>query len=139
MSTFKEIKPQDMTGNFIRRIAEEWMLIAAEKDGKVNMMTASWGGFGMFWAKPVAHIYVRESRYTKSFIDSAGVFSLTFFGDAYREQLNFCGAKSGRDYDKVAECGLSVLREGGAPYFGEAKLALICKPMVIAELNHSTF
>ena len=38
---FKEIKAQDIKGNLIDKIANEWMLISAgDKDG-YNMMTAS--------------------------------------------------------------------------------------------------
>ena len=34
-----------------RMIGKEWMLVTAEKDGKVNAMTASWGGMGVMWGQ----------------------------------------------------------------------------------------
>lgn len=40
-------------------IGKEWLLITAEKDGKANTMTASWGGVGVLWGKNVATLYIR--------------------------------------------------------------------------------
>ena len=34
-------------------------------------MTASWGGLGVLWGKPVAFIFLRPTRYTKEFVDKA--------------------------------------------------------------------
>jgi flavin reductase (DIM6/NTAB) family NADH-FMN oxidoreductase RutF len=139
MSGFREIAPTELSGNFFKRIGADWMLIAAAKDGAVNMMTASWGGVGIYWGRPVAYCYIRPQRYTKAFVDGAEAFSLTFFPEGFREQLNFCGSKSGRDYDKVKECGFDVLYEGDAPYFAQADTALICKPLIAQPLDPKCF
>jgi flavin reductase (DIM6/NTAB) family NADH-FMN oxidoreductase RutF len=139
MSNFREIKPEQLTANFFTRIGTDWMLIGAEKAGRVNMMTASWGGVGIYWGKPVAYSYIRPQRYTKAFVDEAEGFSLTFFPDGYREQLNFCGTQSGRDYDKVKECGFEVLHEDGIPYFAQSDLVLLCKPLIAQELDPACF
>ena len=53
--------------NPFTKISNEWMLIAAGNQEKVNAMTASWGGLGVLWGKNVAFIFVREKRYTKEF------------------------------------------------------------------------
>ena len=58
-------------------IGEQWYTITAEKDGKVNTMTANWGTLGSLWGKYVAVIYVRESRLTHEFLDSCEYFSIT--------------------------------------------------------------
>ena len=139
MSTFKTIEAQELTGNFFKRIGEDWMLITAEKDGKVNMMTASWGGIGIYYGRPVAYTFVRPDRHTKLFIDAAPGFSLGFFSADYRPQLNFCGSKSGRDYDKVQECGFDVLHADGIPYFAQSETTLICKPLLAQELDPAAF
>ena len=47
-------------------IGKEWMLITAEKDGKVNTMTASWGGMGILWNKKVAFISYVHSDIQKN-------------------------------------------------------------------------
>ena len=51
-------------------------------------------------------------------------------------QLFRAGSKSGRDYDKAKETGLTtVFTEDGIPYFEEAKLVLICKKMYVQDLQ----
>ena len=52
------------------------MLITAKNQSRVNTMTASWGGVGILWGKPVAFVFIRQSRYTKEFVDASATFSL---------------------------------------------------------------
>ena len=37
-------------------IGKEWMLVTAGTEDKFNTMTASWGGVGILWNKPVAFL-----------------------------------------------------------------------------------
>ena len=46
MMAIKEIRPMDLTENVFKLISQDWMLVSAVHDGKVNGMTASWGGLG---------------------------------------------------------------------------------------------
>jgi hypothetical protein len=85
MFKLNEIKPELIEQNPFKLIGQDWMLITAEKDGKVNTMTASWGGFGVMWAKNVAYIVMRPQRYTKEFVDNSDTFSLTFFDSSYKK------------------------------------------------------
>ena len=41
MAKFKEIKPEEFNYSPFKLIGKDWMLITAEKDEKVNTMTAS--------------------------------------------------------------------------------------------------
>ena len=81
----QEIKPEELTKNTFHMIEKEWMLVTAEKDGKVNTMTASWGGVGIMWGKPVAYVFIRPQRYTKEFIDGTDTFSLSILGEEHRK------------------------------------------------------
>ena len=83
MKGFREISPYEIE-NAMKLIGRDWMLVSAEKDGKVNTMTASWGGLGIMWSKNVATAYVRPQRYTKEFMDNADTFTLTFFKEEYK-------------------------------------------------------
>jgi flavin reductase (DIM6/NTAB) family NADH-FMN oxidoreductase RutF len=139
MSGFIQVQPQELNQNFFVKLWEDWMLIGAEKDGRVNMMTASWGGFGVYWGRPVAYTVIRPQRFTKAFVDNAKGFSLTFFPKEYREQLTFCGKKSGRDFDKVKECGFDVLYYDGVPYFAQAELVILCRHLVAQPLTEAAF
>ena len=96
----------EISKNVFDMIGKQWMLVGAAKDGKVNAMTASWGGLGVMWGKNVAFVFIRQTRYTKEFVDNGETFSLSFFGDDQRKMLNYMGTVSGRDADKVSECGL---------------------------------
>ena len=56
---FKKTDIKTMEMKPFEKIGSEWMLITGEKDGKVNTMTASWGGVGVLWGKNVATVYIR--------------------------------------------------------------------------------
>lgn len=129
MSSFKEIKPIEITENPFKLIGNDWMLVTAEHEGKCNMMTASWGGVGIMWNKPVAFTFIRPQRYTFGMLESEDMFSLCFLPESYRSALKLCGTKSGRDIDKVSETNLTVEHTDGAPYFAESKLVLVCKKL----------
>lgn len=121
---FKEIKAAQLPFSPFDIKDKKWMLITAEKDGKVNTMTASWGGFGIMWNKEVVFIVIRPQRYTKEFVDNADSFSLTFFDDSYKKTLAYLGKASGRNEDKIKESGLTVTHEDGIPFFKEATTSI---------------
>ena len=49
----KPIAPEQLTHNPFKLIGERWTLITAGNKESFNTMTASWGGFGVLWNKPV--------------------------------------------------------------------------------------
>ena len=125
---FLKIDPKALNFNVFSAIGDQWMLITAGTGEKCNTMTASWGGLGVLWGAPMATVYIRPQRYTKEFVDGSEYFTLSFLPEEYRKQLSLCGTKSGRDVDKVKECGFTVAEAaGGAPYFEQAELVLVCR------------
>ena len=139
MSNFKEIKPEELNQSAFQLIGNDWMLITAEKEDKVNTMTASWGSFGIMWGKNVVSIVLRPQRFTKEFIDASSTFSLTFFDNSFRKDLNYLGTVSGRDEDKLAKTNLTVGYLEDTPYFEEAKLTIICKKLYAQNLEPECF
>ena len=139
MRDYKEIKPNELNESTFKLIGNDWMLITAAKDGKVNTMTASWGGFGIMWGKNVVSIVVRPQRYTKEFIDASSTFSLTFFDEKYRKDLSYLGTVSGRDEDKLSKTNLNVTYFEDTPGFEEAKLTVICKKLYAQEVDTNCF
>ena len=134
----KDIK--SLTMNPFTKIGDEWMLITSEKDGKVNTMTASWGGMGVLWGKNVAFIFIRDSRYTKEFVDKSATFSLSVFDHKENlEMLSYMGKVSGRDEDKIAKCNLTVEHACDVPYFKEARENYICKKLYSLPLPLENF
>ena len=132
----RSIRPEELEKNVFHMIGKEWLLVTAEKEGKFNTMTASWGGLGVIWGAPAATCYIRPQRYTKEFVDREEYFTLTFFGEEWRKALSLCGSKSGRDTDKVKECGITVKTAAcGAPYFEEAELVLVCRKRFAQDMD----
>ena len=140
MMQFTEVPAREFSFQPFSRIGKDWMLIAAERAGRVNAMTASWGGVGTVWGKDAAFIFVRKSRFTKEFIDAADTFSLTFFDrPEYAEMLSFMGRVSGRDGDKIARAALTVLHGDGTPYFAEANTVMLCRKLCCLPVSGGAF
>ena len=137
---FVKISPKEISENPIKLIGQDWMLISAGSPEKFNSMTASWGGIGFMWNKPVAFAVIRPTRYTCEFVESRKRFTLSFFSQNYKKALGIFGSKSGRDCDKVAESGLTpFFTESGAPAYEEAKLILDCSAIYSQTLDESAF
>ncbi len=136
----RTITPYEIRDNLFSAIDRDWMLITAvDRSGKVNTMTASWGGFGILWNKPVCFCFIRPQRYTKRFVDEAESFTLSFFPEGYREALTLLGTVSGRERDKIAESGLHTVTEEGIAYFKEARLVVVSKKLYADELKEENF
>ncbi len=133
---FKKVDPKALDFNVFSAIGDQWMLITAGTPENCNTMTASWGGLGVLWGVPMAIAYIRPQRYTKQFVDENEYFTLSFFSEQYRKQLSLCGSKSGRDIDKIKECGFTVMAgEGNAPYFAQANLVLVCRKRMVMPMD----
>ena len=128
MGNLRQIDHAALDLNAFQAIGKDWMLITAEREGRANTMTASWGGIGHMWNKNVAFTVIRPQRYTKEFVDAVDTFSLSFIrGD--RKVLSYLGTVSGRDEDKIGKSGLTLAHADGTPYFEEAHTVLICKKL----------
>lgn len=132
----KPVDVHEISENVFSLIGKQWMLITAGTAEHCNTMTASWGGLGVLWGAPAATCYIRPQRYTKEFVDWEEYFTLSFFGEEWRKALSLCGSKSGREVDKVKECGFTVkAADCGAPYFEEASLVLVCRKRFAQEMD----
>lgn len=139
MNTFKTIQPEELTANAFSTIGKDWMLVTAEIDGKVNTMTASWGGLGVMWHKNAAFIFIRPQRYTKEFVDASSHLSLCVLDENFRKELTYLGTVSGRDEAKIEKAGLTVCYEAGVPYFDQSKIVLVCRKLFCQQLDPNCF
>ena len=135
----KAIEPSLVKDNFIEIIGKEWMLVSAGDKDKFNMMTASWGGVGFLWNKPVVFVFIRPERYTREFVDAKGAFTLSFLGEEHKTAHKICGAKSGRDIDKMKETGFTPIFEDGGIGYEEANLVLVCKKLYTTKFEKEKF
>ncbi len=128
----EKIDVKTLNDNVFDLIGKEWILITAGNEAHFNTMTASWGCLGWLWNKPVAVIFVRPERHTHQFVEQQEFSTLAFLGnsDEARAIYNFCGSKSGRDYDKVKETGLKpIVTELGNVTYEQARLTLECRKL----------
>lgn len=105
------------------------ILLTAKQGDKVNPMTIGWGSIGVEWGKPLFTAYVRPCRYTHDMIEATGEFTVNIpLGDA-KKILGYCGTKSGRDTDKVADLALTLEDpvEISVPGIKELPLTLECR------------
>jgi flavin reductase (DIM6/NTAB) family NADH-FMN oxidoreductase RutF len=139
MHTFQPYPIELIELNPFTKIGKEWALVTAGNKQKCNTMTVSWGGLGVIWGKDVVYIFVRESRYTKEFIDNGEFFSLSFLDKTYKEDLAYCGTKSGRDEDKWEHSNLTPAFRHSIPYPDEANLVILCRKMAAVPMPEETF
>ena len=137
---FKEIAIDTLSFNPFEKISKQWMLITAGDEKKSNTMTASWGGVGIMWGKPVATAYIRPQRTTKAFVDPADTFTLSFLPEEQRKALKLAGSISGKDVeDKWAECGLTPLPIEGTTAVKEAEMIFVCKKLYAQDMKPECF
>ena len=140
MHTFQPYPIDMLNMNPFTKIGKEWALISAGDKNKCNTMTVSWGGVGVLWGKNVVYIFIRDSRYTKEFIDNGEFFSMSFFDEKYRDALSYCGKESGRNVDdKFKSAGLTPAFRHNIPYPDEANLVLLCRKMAAVPITEDTF
>lgn len=117
-------------------------LVVLNKDGKANAMTIGWGEMGIVWSRPVFTVLVRHSRYTYSCLQSSESFTVNVPGpNTLKEELLFCGTKSGSDIDKVAACGLTLAasEEVNTPIIEECALHYECRILLRKQLEEVDF
>ena len=138
---FRTISPEDLTDNTFKLIGSDWMLITAGPPEAFNTMTASWGGLGVIWNKSIAWCVIRPVRYTYEFMEKADNFTLSFFDEAYRNALQLCGSKSGREIDKAAATGLTPIAGTlpGTTAFSQARLIIECRKIYFQDIDPERF
>ena len=133
---FRTVEAKDLPDSLFARLGQKWMLVTAGSEDDLNTMTAGWGGLGVVWGVPSATCYIRPQRHTRVYLDREEYFTLAFFDESHRQDLALCGKKSGRDTDKVKECGFTVRTATcGAPYFEEAELVLVCRKRYVQAMD----
>lgn len=100
----------------------------AENAQEINGLTIGWAGFGVLWRKPTATVYIHKTRYSKHIFDTANYYSICFFNSEYKDTIKYFGTVSGKDENKIQNCGLNIIHDL-APYFQESSLVIICKIM----------
>ncbi len=137
---FQKIEPSAIHQNTFELIGDDWFLLSAGNIHAFNTMTASWGGMGILWNKPVVFCFVRPQRYTYKFMESNDLFTMSFFDEKYRDALSYCGKVSGRQADKMKATGLKPLESpAGSIFYEQSKLMLECRKLYFSDIAPGNF
>ncbi len=121
----------------------DWLLLSSGdfQTQQYNAMTISWGSLGVMWGRPFIQVVVRPQRYTFQFMERFETFTVCAFPKEYHPALSLLGAKSGREGDKIAEAGLTVIPAScvAAPAYAEAEVVLECRKMYWQNMDPSHF
>jgi flavin reductase (DIM6/NTAB) family NADH-FMN oxidoreductase RutF len=123
-----------------RLLDQQWGLLVAGVE-RPNPMTVAWGGFGTLWNRPVLTVFVRPTRFTFELLARDPFFTLSFLPDEWRDTLELCGTRSGRDTDKWAASGLvpEPSETIPVPRAAQAELAFECRVLATVDLDPKGF
>jgi len=111
-------------------LADPGLLLASQgEDGIPNAMAIGWGMVGIIWGKKIFTVLVRPSRCTFSRLAESDSFTVNVPSPALHDAVNFCGTRSGRDYDKFAECNMTAepSQTVASPGIAEAPVIYECR------------
>ena len=85
------------------------MVSCKRKDEKPNIVTVAWAG--TICTNPaMVSISIRKERYSYEIIKESGCFVINLVTEELVRATDWCGVKSGRDYDKFKEMGLTPVQ-----------------------------
>ncbi len=109
--------------------------------GEKNIITIAWTG--TINSDPaMLYISVRPSRYSYEIIKRTGEFAVNLTTEALTFAADWCGVKSGRDYDKFGEMNLTAAKGyfSGCPIIEESPVSIECSVRDIIPLgSHHMF
>lgn len=107
-----------------------------DKDGKPNVMTASWGGLCCS-SPPCVAVSLRKATYSYGNITERQAFTINIPSETYLKETDYFGLVSGQDTDKFAATGLTPVKSDlvAAPYVREFPFVLECKVLHTVEIG----
>lgn len=104
------------------------VLIGSRKDGRPNVMAASWQ-MPVSRKPPLVAVAVAKQHLTAEYVRATGAFTLNVPGYGLLDRVHFCGTVSGRDIDKFAAAGLTPVagRKVPAPLVAECLAGVECR------------
>ena len=117
------------------------VLVSCGDGEEHNLFTVAWTGT-VCTNPPMCYISVRPERHSYEIIKRTGEFVINLTNSKLARATDWCGVRSGRDYDKFAEMGLTA--EAAAvvkvPVVAESPVAIECRVKQIIPLgSHDMF
>ena len=127
-------------GNMIYPLPAMMVSCGATPD-EYNVFTASW--VGTICSDPaMCFVSIRQSRHSYEIVKRNMAFTLNLTNEDLARATDWCGVRSGRDYNKFAEMNLTPVKgiKVDAPYINEAPMSIECRVKQIIHLGtHDMF
>ena len=117
------------------------LISCGESDEEYNLFTVAWTGT-VCTNPPMCYISVRPERHSYEIIKRTGEFVINLTTASLARATDWCGVRSGRDYDKFAEMGLTAEAAAvvKAPIVAESPVSIECRVKQIVPLgSHDMF
>ena len=118
------------------------VMVSCQREGeKPNIITVAWAG-NVCSSPAMLSISVRKERYSYDILKETGEFVVNLTNRKLAYATDWCGVRSGKDYDKFKEMHLTPLesRFVSAPGIAESPVNIECKVRNVLELgSHDMF
>ena len=117
------------------------VLLSVDGPDRPNIITLSWAA-NVCSKPPTIALGIRPQRHSYTLVKEAGEFVLNIPSVKQLEGTIFAGSKSGKDYDKFAECGFTPLSASKvkAPMIEECPINIECQTKQIIPVGvHDLF
>ena len=117
------------------------LISCGESEQEYNLFTVAWTGT-VCTNPPMCYISVRPERHSYPIIKRTGEFVINLTTASLARATDWCGVRSGRDYDKFSEMGLhaEVAAVVKAPVVAESPVCIECRVKEVVALgSHDMF
>jgi flavin reductase (DIM6/NTAB) family NADH-FMN oxidoreductase RutF len=117
------------------------MVSCGDSPENYNIITVAWTGT-LCSDPPQCYISLRPERHSHAIVSRTGEFVINLTTAALARQTDWCGVRSGRDFDKFKEMGLhpEQAQMVKAPLIAESPLSIECKVFEVKQLgSHDMF
>lgn len=117
------------------------LISCGDNEQEYNLFTVAWTGT-VCTNPPMCYISVRPERHSYEIIKRTGEFVINLTTASLARATDWCGVRSGRDYDKFAEMGLTAEAAAvvKAPIVAESPVSIECRVKQIVPLgSHDMF
>ena len=118
------------------------MVSCGNAAGQTDIITIAWTGT-ICTNPPMLYISVRPERASYPILRESGEFVVNLTTRKLQRACDWCGARSGRDWDKWTECGLTAAPAASlelAPVIAQSPVNIECKVSEVKELgSHHMF
>lgn len=135
------MKKREFKGSVLLNPVPVVMITCRNKEGKDNVFTVAWTGT-ICTKPPMLSISVRPERLSYEYIKETMEFTVNMPHRKQTRETDFCGVRSGRQLDKIKECGFTMAegKDVNVPFIKECPVNIECKVKQIIPLGtHDIF